>query len=1454
MTPASFHAAAISRLDGGNADGIHLLFEAPAAAGYSIDGFDIQRRRAVRERKRECVSLTADELEALDAQLAVDYEYGRIELRTGRCPVPPRAWPGAPVEPEKKRTCVRFDRRKPRSVGPNPLQLAGAEFTVFDEPRKPAPKTALVKAGGVTALDGGVAVQVELPEEAESVELVVRAAESAVVQATAGDRRVSRKLSASPEAQTVELVASGLRRVRITAAGRGLALISFCWTVVVPEEPERRRSDDQPVLSHLPAAMLSAAAAPGGCLIYDFTFPREHDEIAITLNVPILLAIAFRGDQAVATAAGVQTAEFTHRHADRVLVYARTRASAITVCVDVPESDEEHERGWSQAATIAKNVNFPVRAVNPALGSSADERQLADGRLLPGESYDAAAFDDATRMLNDAASLDPDGAPVWATTMTRENLQDRFVEVRSWAYATLPKLDAEWRRMLGLGHLDAGAGLTAGDAYDYRIIGRFRRRDVAERLLGFQTVPVGAELPTMFALDDVLLRTPTARTVVMQPAAGATDLEMTGRKGIELEDAGWFGGCLEIELPSPVLRVALDVDAGHSLSYSAQSTAALIGPSPVTFAGAVPARSHAVLDFGGPVDTIRFSGKGMLYGVRIGADPAADPDDVLTITQEIAGVVYEPTPDPDPPTLVSAANLQAPPTVAPVSGQPPPSPLGFRVTWLPPAAGGPVPWPPDLAAAPPFDVMGFGVERRRIDTGGGWQEISADTTFMGSRGEQPDLLELYPGQDLLSVFPEWRPPDAPVPPFIHAEDPLERTGADPPPGSTHQYRVHSVDVIGRTSAPAASPVVRLEKHAPPPQPAGRQDVPPDTPAPAGVTARVLQASDPALPAGDRTLVGAAATAVVIEWGWTDEQRARDPHATEFRLYWDSTPPDMIEGELTGTATPSAGGWTMTATMARSVGSDAMAGRYIDAGGRPFRVVGNSSGTSISVELAASAIDPTIVPAAGTFVFQPVLDGSELRPGTWERRSAVVPLTAADSYRHVFAETVTLDVDHPRARVWTGVSAADAQSYVADELPTSAHLGGRPGNESSIAPAPAAARWIGRPTFTVPPPLPDVPEQRTNEPIGEDVTVRLDLPALLAGTTIPAGHLLLVERLPLADVVAALGTTAADEIRLSPPAGPTVEYTLTNAADHAALLAQIRSGVAASVERRFLMDALLRRLADFETSWTRAADGHVAVAPLELALPSQAERYAVRVRIVDAVGNISAGGAVLPLVLRVPSLRAPAPPELKVGSDETDSLAITVRARDTPDLRSVLFFSAAIAGDTAPAAELLRTPNRPDLYPNVGIRLRLADSTLLAPHVVATSAGVKQTPDRLVSTTLTEGFEKQVAVWAATLTADGVPSRLAGPSVAATGPRPLAVPALTVTASAGEDHAAWSAPTVPAEVALQRNDGSGTWSQVSPWLPPATTGYVLPGSGTRTYRLALRASRDRHATGPAVTPT
>lgn len=1394
MSAPTFHAAAVARLDGGPADGVHLLFEPPVTAGFSIDGFDIERRDATREHRRRCVALTPDELAALEARLATGFELGRIELRTGAAPV------ALPVEGSTRR-CVRIDRRRAARLGPNPVLLDGVELTVFTSAKRRAKMTALAPRGGLAGEQG---IQIDLPGDVDDVELVLLATHGASVLAITAEGLVRLDVPVDKRAQTLVVPARGVRRVRIDIKEGELALSSVCWAPPVP-----------PVVD--------------ACHVYDCTFSEERDDVRVTLNVPIVLAVALRAGGSVAVAG--DPAEFAGRRVDRVLVYAAARASAIEVCVT------ERLGGWGGAKLIAANVNFPVRTVNGALGTVDDEAKLADTRLLAGERFDRGAFERAAGVLNAAADV----AAPWATTLTRASTDETFTEVRSWAYATLPKLHAQWRRMLGLAHLDRGAGLTVGSAYDYRITGRFRRSDVSERLLGFHTVPVGAVLPETFALDDVLLSTPHPCTVALQPGPGAGDLEHTGRKRVLLEEDG--GRCLRIELPAPVLRLALDVDPGHQLEYAAHTTGVFLGPPAVTFKDVVPATAHAVLDFGAPVDTVVLTGKGTLYGLRVGADPTLDPDEILTVTQELYGVVYESTPAPAPPTHVSAANLQVPATAADAA----PWPLGFRVGWLPPGTS-PAGWPPDLAAAPPLDVMSFTVERRRVDTGGAWRAIADDTAFFGARGSTPTPVVLFPGQDLLAAFPERRPPVPPVSPFMRTEDPLE--GLDPGPGSTHQYQVCSVDAIGRVSAPGQSPVVRLEKHAPPPQPSGPV-VPAGRLAPEGVAARVLQASDPALSDEERTLLAGAAAAVVIEWGWTDEQRARDPYVTEFRVYWESAPPDVIDGALTGVAAAGASGWTMAATLSRPVATDALAGRYVTAGARPFRVLANGAGTTIAVELARSAIDPSLAPSAGAFVFQPRLDGTELRPARWERRSALVPLTAAASYQHVFQEPVVLSAAQPRVRVWAGVSAADDQAYVADERSSATLNGGRPGNESSVVPAPAHARWIGQPAFTATQPLPDVPELRCDEPVGADVRAVVDLPALLTGATVPAGHRLVVERLALSEVSAAFRVTG-DRIDLQPPDGAAVEYQLTDATDRAALLTQLRSGVPGTVERRFLMDALLAQADGFAGAWRPAVDGQVDLARTELVLSSQAERYALRVRIADAAGHVSAAAAVLGIVVRVPSLRVPAPPELTVAEDTSDALTVSARVRDVPDVRWLLFFSRPVNGAGAPAGELLRTANRPDLYPGDGVRLRLEDGTLLRPTVQAAATGTRERPDRIVAATLTPGYGQQLALWAATLTADGVPSRLAGPTVASTGPQPLVVPTLAVTATAGLDHAVWGVPAVPAEVALERSDGSG-WRQVSPWLPPTVTAHDLPGAGTRRYRLALRADRERRATGPEVTP-
>ena len=263
------------------------------------------------------------------------------------------------------------------------------------------------------------------------------------------------------------------------------------------------------------------------------------------------------------------------------------------------------------------------------------------------------------------------------------------------------------------------------------------------------------------------------------------------------------------------------------------------------------------------------------------------------------------------------------------------------------------------------------------------------------------------------------------------------------------------------------------------------------------------------------------------------------------------------------------------------------------------------------------------------------------------------------------------------------------------------------------------------------------------------------------------------------------------------------------------------------------------------------------------LPHKAERYVHRIRLVDAAGQVSAGAGIAPQIVRVPSLRQPGPPQVTAPSSESESLAVEARVRDAFDLTWVLLFSVVEDGavtaneNLQTPAQLLRLPNRRDLYPHDGIRVRLADGTLLTPAaVLAVRDGAVDVPDRLLSTTLTPGHGRRVALWSVAMTRDGLPSRLAGPVVALTGPPPLVAPQLTVTDAGGSDTVEWAALAVPALLALERSSDSGaTWSQVSPWLPDAVTEYTLASApGDVRYRALLRAAQGRRATGPEAVPS
>ena len=1387
--------------------------------------------------------------------------------------------------PGSQRTCVDF-RRQPAGAGRSPRTEGEFVFSM-KEANGPARTSQIASVGGQTGLLCPQSVDVKLPDGVAAAELTLvffGAAPSISAVEDDGKRIPAPALTGHPgEPQVVRLEGRAIRTVSITGGERTL-LLQFCTERKrsVPTEG-RRASFPQPAFDlHPSSANLLAAVAPGqdGCVLYDIRLGQPHYTVRVTAGLPGMLAIAMREGKAVDTrfvsaAGGTQTALFENRVVDQVLIYAGRPATSLVICTDVinPKTDEQ---SWVNVPFIAKNVHLPVRNVNPAMASVAAERALASSRLLPGETFDAGQFDQVAALMNDTAANSAAVSPMVQFVLTREKVADPFIEVRGWPYAFAMLMEADWRRMLGFGFLDRASGLTAGAIYDYRITGRFRRRELFERLLGFHTIPLGTTLPQWFHLGPVLVETPLPSEVVMFPKAPDGALRAAGRKGIVLSPNGPGGRSMQLSFADPVDQVVLEIEPGQSvgLHFEAKTTDYFLGLSGSLFSGPVPAAIRAELHFAEPVDRVTIFGAGLFYGLRVPPEVSAGkPNDVIPVSVVIPGVRFQSTPAPDPPLFLGTLNLQQPPLPGDpaVTTQQPPQNLGFHLYWMPPPTSGSavVPWPPDLAAFPPFDVAGFNLERRRVDTAGPFLDVddaTPPTKYFGNRAGRRDPPQLYPGIDLTVVFPEAVQPEPPVSVLMDAEDTLTSRAkpAGPPPGSLHQYRIFSVDAIGRHSTTAAvGSVVRLEKRIPPPQPVGPTTPPPaGVQRPVGVSVRVLQSLDTRLTPSDRTLLGANTNAIVLEWAWTQGERDRDPYATEFRVYFRGVPPDLVRGSLTGVATPSGIQWQMAASLNQAIAADALKGSYLLTSSGSFKVATNTAGQNITIRFERSAIDPAVVPLAAAIEFPLSPDASELRPEHWPERTAIVPLTAQENYQFVFRDRLTISATQAAARVWVGVSTADSQAYIPDAVPGGPN-GGRPGNESTIVAMAANAHYLGRPTLVAPPPLAAVPEQVTNEPVNDAVSVRLNLPVLLPAVVVPAGFKVKLERLDSSELLNRMSALVNNTIGARLPDGTNPTYTLANAGDQTALLAQIRTGEGVRVEGRFIMDFLTRHLVALEPLWQASSQAlPVAFAGVDDALPGKAERYIHRIRLVDQAGHVSAGAAIAPQFVRVPTLASPGAPSFEMPGSKTNSLTVTARVRDVFDVRWLVLFMLS-ADATTPAddaslekPQLLRLPNRRDLYPNNGVRLRLANGTLLAPaQAVEVSTGTADAPDRVLNVPIAAGFGKRVSVWAIAMTRDGITSRLIGPRTAFTGAAPLVVPALNVTAAAGADLATWGAVSSDAETALERSTDAGvTWTRVTPWIRPAQTSVTVPAvAGGRLYRLRLQASQQRQAVGAGVAP-
>ncbi len=1061
---------------------------------------------------------------------------------------------------------------------------------------------------------------------------------------------------------------------------------------------------------------------------YRVVLVRRHS--VVTVTAPQAKA-AFAGTANGAVIAGSDFADpsVTLRGSDIGIVWVVTAnpKEGFRVCGD-DDSD------WSDAQPIVKNLQVPFAAVNADVTSAADGLALARSRALP-ESLDGD-FDEVSGYAN-AALARPAGAPAWSVVSEQpaeDGDDDSSWDVSPYGLAVATTLLAPWRRAWGFSHRDAD-GLTPGQRYDYRVVGTVRRRDRDERMHDLHTVPRGYRLPIGFRWGSAFVwpdEPPVVQAMVTTPGDPTTI-----RKGFKT-------GRLVVALDTPSPRLVLDALPGDTVEAKAFRYGTAVASVTATTS------ERTLLDFGTDADLVVIEGGMAVAGiVPLPLDPALDPDEPVTIDQTIYDVEFAATAPTPAPAAISVASLSDPARSAARGVLD--TNRGFAIAWdAPPAiVSAALPYLPGSASAPPTEVAYYVLER----AWGGRPFAAAEGDGVQVSGRNAATATDSPswGFDVLRAFP---PADAA--PSSHSEQvtAVEVFEADVLSyGDEVTYRVRSVDATGRPSAPRSSGPTPLRKHVRPPPPTTPPTATPpaagDVPA-SGVEVRLLQADDPDLTDAQQSIAGGA-DVVVLRWGWGPEQRALDPDVNEFRVYHHGSALTALDVVPNGPPTAAGSGWSLPVTFSRPVTADEFAGVPVVLGAA-YRVLGHPAGTSVVLTLGPSPVDPTRAPSPRPFTLNRTTS-TELDPEYWDARTTVVsriPAAAGsddvEDYEVILpASWVAVDADTPRQPAAYGVTAADAEPYVADRR-AGVEAAPRPGNESTVAAAEVTARYYGRPTLLIAD-LADVPTVTLPRQASEDVHGRLR-PADYLPPGFASASRMLLERLPASAVLPRL-RVESDGISLVAADGTAQPWALS-AADEQAL----RDGHEARlVPDRFLAHAATR-LDGLDATATRLGVVDPA-ATFEDTLPNRPSRWLYRLRAVDATSRPSAEGQVLAVVVHVPSpARAVLPTILSLT---VASGTATVRVDCARSVGEVYVFVAADESLGDATASLATIRNRDDLAPVERLVVRDAGGRRLTALPASPAAdGIAEVATPLPP----DGFVAHA--WAIAVTPDGVPSRLVGP--------------------------------------------------------------------------------------------
>ena len=391
-----------------------------------------------------------------------------------------------------------------------------------------------------------------------------------------------------------------------------------------------------------------ASGTPGTAEVLTVDLAEPTSLATVAMPGPNWTAYGVRAGKVVA-AAPAQTAAgqviLSAPGIDRIVVHAQ-HANSWRVCTI---GDPAVGMGWTEIARL----QLPLREVNASLTGPDDEWELARRRLIPGDDLDQATFAelaDALRPLPVEGSERPIDRSIRPDPESPDTILGALDPLR------LAVLDPQVRRVLGFAHFDDDPALQLGQTYQYRVSTKYPP-DAAAARPGFQTVPVGTQVPASFFLGDVHVRLARPSLVELLPTGAAGEI-VVGRRAISIgprENPHWLlpdllDAAAVLDFAAPRSQIVLELaDADlHYEAFDADGGAAGSGDL---------SSGEPTLTFSAPAARVVLHGKARWLGLR---EPTAASSDLFWDTTGPV-VLAEPPPPPVPLSITAAvAGLSTP--------------------------------------------------------------------------------------------------------------------------------------------------------------------------------------------------------------------------------------------------------------------------------------------------------------------------------------------------------------------------------------------------------------------------------------------------------------------------------------------------------------------------------------------------------------------------------------------------------------------------------------------------------------------------------------------------------------------------------------------------------------------------------------------------------------------------